>query len=172
MNLSDYPQLRDRDRLRDVARLGLDRQEERAYLADVLDAVADRLSTPFAVVDALLDDAQVFLAGRGPIPDWIAEVGGTPMEWAFCVPLLRDRAPRAVGDLSSDPEHQDNPLVRVEGVRSYIGAPLLSSTGHVLGGLCALDVQPRDFGDADLEYLTRMAGEAVRRIEERAGPAS
>ncbi|GAA4591514.1 GAF domain-containing protein [Actinoplanes octamycinicus] len=172
MRLPQYPQLHDPARLREVARLGLDRESRREYLAGMVEEVADRIGTPFAVLDTLLDDAQVFLAGTGPIPAWIGEVGGTPIEWAFCTRLMPDGRPLFIPDTTVDPEHRVNPLVTVEGVRSYIGAPLISSNGHVLGGLCALDVQPRQFADADLAYLARMAGETVRRIEEHAEPAS
>lgn len=166
------PALRDRGRLHEVARLGLDREEQREYLTDVVKSVSNRLGTPFAIVDALLDDAQVFLAGCGPVPEWLAEVNGTPIEWAFCTPFLAERRARTVGDFTADPDHSANPLVTVEGVRSYIGAPLVSSSGHVLGGLCALDLRRRRFTDLDLEYLTEMADETVRRIEEHADPSS
>ncbi|GAA2862947.1 hypothetical protein Acy02nite_53050 [Actinoplanes cyaneus] len=172
MRLTHYPQLADHGRLREIARLGLDREEHRPYLTEVVEQVADRLGTPFAVVDVLLDDAQVFLAGCGPIPGWLAEVGGTPIEWAFCTPMLEHRVPHAVEDFTLDPVHRQNPLVAVEGLRSYIGAPLISSEGFVLGGLCALDLRRRQFDDRDLEYLTDMAARTVRRIEDQAKAAS
>ncbi|MEU4420360.1 GAF domain-containing protein [Actinoplanes sp. NPDC024001] len=167
MRLPAYPQLHDPGRLREVARLGVDREVERAYLADIVDTVADRLDAPFAIVTGLLSDAQVFLAGRGPVPAWIAEVGGTPIEWAFCCPLLSERAARTVSDFTTEPEFRDNPLVTVEGIRSYAGAPLISGSGLVLGGLCALDVRPRQFG-THLAELQELADEVVRRIEAEA----
>ena len=172
MRLDQYPQLHDPGRLREIARLGLDREEKRSYLTEVVEQVAERLDTPFALLDVLLDDAQVFLTGCGPIPGWLAEVGGTPIEWAFCTPMLKHRTPHAVEDFTTDPVHRTNPLVTVEGVRSYAGAPLISSGGFVLGGLCALDLRRRQFDARDLAYLTEMADESVRRIEERAEPAS
>ncbi|BCJ42284.1 hypothetical protein GCM10010168_87170 [Actinoplanes ianthinogenes] len=170
--MPQYPQLHDTARLREVARLGLDREAPREYLAGMVEEVSGRIGTPFAVLDALLDDSQVFLAGCGPIPAWAGEVGGTPVEWAFCTRLLTGGKPLFIPDTAQDPEHRDNPLVRVEGVRSYIGAPLISTNGHVVGGLCALDVQPRQFAEADLAYLAGMADETVRRIEEHADRAS
>ncbi|WIN00933.1 GAF domain-containing protein [Actinoplanes oblitus] len=170
--MPQYPQLHDPARLREVARLGLDREAPREYLAGMVEEVAGRIGTPFALADALLNDAQVFLAGCGPVPAWVGEVNGTPIEWAFCTRLLPGGRPLFIPDLTEDPEHRENPLVRVEGVRSYIGAPLISSNGHMLGGLCALDVRPRQFDEADLAYLSRMAAETVRRIEEHADPAS
>jgi GAF domain-containing protein len=156
------------ERLADVARLGLDQEADRSYLHDIVERVALFLGTPFAVLDVLLDEAQVFLQGYGPIPRWIAEAQGTPLEWAFCQPLVRDRVSRAVPDLAEDPMFRTNPLVRIEGVRAYAGAPLISHSGHVLGGLCGLDVRPRTFRPDELAYLEELAGEAVARLEAHA----
>ena len=158
------------DRLLDVARLGLDREADRVHLQDIVETVAVRLDTPFVIIDVLLDDAQVFLAEHGPVPAWIAEVGGTPLEWALCTPLITERAPRVVPDLTADPMFRDNPLVTVEGLRSYIGAPLISHRGHVLGGICGVDVRTREFAPAEIAYLQEMAAETVDRLESYAGP--
>ncbi|MEU4687993.1 GAF domain-containing protein [Actinoplanes sp. NPDC023714] len=163
--VADFPETRDRARLREVARLGVDRELSRDYLAELVEQVAVRMDMPFAMVTGLLSDAQVFLAGRGPVPAWVGEVGGTPMEWAFCAPLLRRPAARYVNDFTTDPDYQDNPLVTVEGVRSYIGAPVISSRGHVLGSVCGLDVRPRDFDAGQLRIVQDLADEAARRIE-------
>ena len=157
-------------RLIDIARLGLDREAERRYLQDIVNAVAVRLDTPFVVIDVLLDRAQVFLAGSGPVPDFIAEAGGTPVEWSFCLPLLGNPRAFTVPDLTADPASQRNPLVTVAGVRSYAGAPMISHRGHVLGGICGLDVRPRDFPAAELNFLQDAAHEVVERLEDRAGP--
>ncbi|BBH64212.1 histidine kinase [Actinoplanes sp. OR16] len=163
--VTDYPEARDRARLLEVARLGVDREISRDYLAELVEQVAVRMDMPFAIVTGLLSDAQVFLAGRGPIPDWIGEVGGTPLEWAFCAPLLRRPAARYVNDFAVDPEFRGNPLVTMEGVRSYIGAPVISTRGHVLGSVCSLDVRPREFDDGQLRIVQELADEAARRIE-------
>lgn len=157
------------DRLLDIARLGLDREAERGHLQDIVGAVAVRLDTPFALIDVLLDDAQVFLAGFGATSAWVAEVGGTPIEWAFCTPLIGERVPRVVPDLATDPMFRDNPLVTIEGVRAYIGAPLISHRGHVLGGICGLDMRTREFAPAEISFLQEMAAETVDRLESYAG---
>ncbi|GAA0551330.1 hypothetical protein GCM10010172_37010 [Paractinoplanes ferrugineus] len=167
--LSDfYPAIRTVDRLTDVARLGLDREAERPFLRPHVERVAERLDTPYVIIDVLLNDAQVFLAELGPIPEFLQEAGGTPLEWAFCQPLVTERAPRTVPDLATDPLFRDNPLVKAGGVRSYAGAPLVSQSGHVLGGVCGLDVEPRPFSQGDLVFLKEIADEVVVLLEERA----
>ncbi|WP_229069283.1 GAF domain-containing protein [Actinoplanes sp. DH11] len=168
MILTRYPELRDPARLREVARLGVDREAPRDYLAELVEQVAVRIGTPFAVVTVLLSDAQVFLAGYGPMPEWLGEAGGTPIEWAFCRPLLRQRGPHYVNDFTTDPEYRHNPLVTVEGVRSYIGAPVVSARGQILGSICGLDLCPRDFDAGQLRDIQNLAGEAARRMEAHA----
>jgi GAF domain-containing protein len=170
--LDGYPELRDRRRLRELARIGVDREAGRPYLDEIVRSVADRLGTPFAVVTVLLNGAQIFLARVGPVPAWIGEAGGTPAEWSFCLPMLRTRAVWYVNDFATEPDHRDNPLVTVEGIRSYIAAPMITGTGHVVGGLCGLDVRPREFDTTQMRVLQDLADEAVRRIEARAGPAN
>jgi GAF domain-containing protein len=155
-------------RLADVARLGLDREAERSFLRDIVDGVATRLDTPFVVIDVLLNTAQVFIAAWGDTPEWMREAGGTPVEWSLCQPLVAHRAPRTVADLSVDPLFHDNPLVTINGLRAYAGAPLISHTGQVLGGLCGLDVRTREFSPEEVLFLQEMAAEAVERLEERA----
>lgn len=172
MRIPDQFGVRSLERLADVARLGLDREMDRRYLHDIVERAAELLDTPFAVIDVLLDDAQVFLDGVGPMPDWIRESGGTPLEWAFCGPLVRDRVPRTMGDLTAEPLFQNSPLVTIAGVRAYAGAPLISRTGQVLGGLCGLDLQPRSFGPQELAELQQLADETVGRLESRAGEGS
>ena len=160
--------VRRRERLAEIARLGLDRETGRGYLQNIIDDAATRMDTPYATIDVLLGHAQIFLGTHGPMPPWIAEAGGIPVEWSFCLPLVPGRAARAVADLSQDTMFKDNPLVTVAGVRAYAGAPLISSRGQVLGGLCCMDLQPRDFADGELDYLQELADEAVSRIEKNA----
>ena len=161
--------LRAQERLREVARLGLDREVSRPYLQEIVDEVAERLGVPIALADVLLDEAQVFVAGHGAVPEWIEQAAGTPVEWAFCRPFVADRTPRVVSDLAADPMWRDNPLVTIEGARAYIGVPLVSHQGHVVGGLCAVDMAPRDFPADSVEMLQRLADEVIARVEARAG---
>lgn len=170
MSRNPYPELKDRRRLLDLARVGVDRPAERPYLTEIVETVTTRMGTPFAVVSVLLDGAQVFLAGHGPIPQWIGEAGGTPIEWAFCLPMLRSRTGWYVNDFATDPVYRDNPLVTVEGVRSYIAAPLITTGGQVVGGLCGLDVRARNFDPGQVRVMQDLADEAMRLIEAGAEP--
>jgi GAF domain-containing protein len=60
----------------------------------------------------------------------------------------------------------NSPVAKQYGVRFYVGAPLVSSSGHRLGTLCFADSEPRVFDDASLKLLCNFS-ELVTRILEK-----
>ena len=65
------------------------------------------------------------------------------------------------------PRFAGNPVVDEFGIRSYLGAPLIDSTGMVLGTVCVVDVEPRPWGRPGLETIKASAAELVARLERR-----
>jgi GAF domain-containing protein len=72
-------------------------------------------------------------------------------------------------DVTKDPRFADNPLVLEKGIRFYAGAPLRTSDGLVLGSLCIIDMEPRQFPEADRERLQAMADEVMAELERASG---
>jgi GAF domain-containing protein len=161
--------VRDPERLREIASLGL----LDGHCDDVLEATAREaaaeLGLPIGLVTLVLDEAQHFAAAHG-LGGWMAEARGTPVEWAFCRFAVARRGAFVVEDAASHPLVAANPLVTVDGVRCYAGHPLVTAGGHVLGTLCVLGPEPRSFTDAELARLREHAARAVARIEARRTP--
>lgn len=59
-------------------------------------------------------------------------------------------------------------MVDAIGIHSYLGAPLIDSTGVVLGTVCVVDQDPQPWGRKGLETIKAMAAELVERLEESA----
>ena len=139
-----------------------------------LDALSARtaalLNAPVSMVSVVLDSSQ-FIIGQHGVPGWIAEVQGTPAEWALCSHTVLAGRPYCIADGTTDPVHADNPLLAMTPVRSYAGVPLTDDSGHVLGAHCVIDVTPRTFTDADIAVLTAGAGEAMRLLTEHRTPS-
>lgn len=74
-----------------------------------------------------------------------------------------------VEDASVDPRFADNDLVTGSpGIRFYVGAPLIMSTGEVLGNLCVLDTKPKTLAPPQLEqlmFLARQVADALERVK-------
>lgn len=157
----DEDVLCDAERLEQVLELGL---HDPALMPESVDAllseVATELETPVVLLNGLLPDVQVLAAAHG-LSGWLAEARATPVEWALCAQVVRTGRERVVPDLGRDPATDGNPLYVVDGLQSYAGVPVHSRSGHVVGALCVLDAQPRDFGEAHLRVLRLAAERAV-----------
>ncbi|GAA4375182.1 hypothetical protein GCM10023146_28970 [Nocardioides caricicola] len=162
------------ERLDEVISLDPFADELRVELNQAAARIAQRLGTALGGVSIVLDGAQCYVGRYGGDHTWSAEAGGTPIEWSYCATSVRTREPYVVPDASTDVLHRVNPTSVRDGVRSYAGAPLVTSSGEVLGNCCVVDVTPRDFTDDDVAVLVEEAAAIVadlerRREERRAG---
>ncbi|MBW8794008.1 MAG: GAF domain-containing protein [Streptomyces sp.] len=145
-----------------------------------LDAYADRLAevtrAPYAMVN-FIDLNRQFFAGLH-LPDVAPPVvrpdGSTPVlgrelprDHGFCPHVVVRRKALVLEDVCDYPRFAGNPVVDEFGIRSYLGAPLIDSTGTVLGTVCVVDVEPRPWGRPGLETIKSSAAELVARIERR-----
>ena len=160
--------LRDAERLKEIADLGLLSPEMDPVLREVASRAAAELDMPVSLVSVVLDEALHVAASHGIEGLWLGETGGHPVEWSFCATSVRTRDAFVVESAATHPQHGSNPLVTEDGVRCYAGVPLISSRGFVLGNLCVVGLEERAFADVELATLRRLAAEAVQRIEERA----
>jgi GAF domain-containing protein len=74
-------------------------------------------------------------------------------------------------DVTEDPRFADDPHVLERGIRFYAGVPLRTSSGHVVGCLCVIDTQPREFTARDRDRLQEMAKQLMIDIQSTEGTA-
>ncbi|AYC37168.1 MULTISPECIES: GAF domain-containing protein [Streptomyces] len=163
------------DRARRLRLLGLGEQPEPA-----LDAFAGRLAertgAPYAMVNFIGEQRQFFAglripATRPPVPadggEAKPEVGRyMERDHGFCPHVVVRRKALALEDVRDYPRFAGNPVVDEFGIRSYLGAPLIDSTGMVLGTVCVADVEPRTWGKPGLETIKSSASELMARLEQ------
>lgn len=148
----------------------LDTGPEEAF--DQLARLACRvLDTPYAFV-TLVDDTRSF---------WKACIGvdatdpadrQNAVEESFCQYVVRTDAPLVVGDVTADDLTKDNPSIESMGVRAWAGHPVRDADGRVLGTMCAVDVETREWSHDDDELLRLLAESAGNVIQLRAELAS
>ncbi|MEU6534875.1 GAF domain-containing protein [Streptomyces sp. NPDC047000] len=161
-------------RARRLRELGLGRHADPA-----LDAYADRLAelggAPYAMVN-FIDEEQQFFAGlRIPYAGTAVKADGTrpelgrgqPRDHGFCPHVVVRRHALVLEDVRDYPRFAGNPVVDEYGILSYLGAPLIDSTGMVLGTVCVADVRPRAWGRSGLDTIKATAAELVLRLERR-----
>ncbi|RKI47358.1 diguanylate cyclase [Corallococcus sp. AB004] len=136
-------------------------------LQELVTEVAQAFGVPVALLTLVLGDKQWFKAHVG-LPPALAKDRGTPRDWSFCHHVVQGREALVVPDATRHPVFRDNPLVREGIVGSYAGAPLITSTGDVLGSLCVIDTRPLMLGPEDLAALRELAGRVAENLEHTA----
>jgi GAF domain-containing protein len=162
-------------RITRLRRLGLGERPEPA-----LDAFADQLAqltgAPYAMVNFIGEEHQFFAGLSTPAAAPMVREDGSrpelgrvlPREHGFCPHVVVRRKALVLEDVRDYPRFAGNPVVDELGVRSYLGAPLIDSSGMVLGTVCAADTAPRAWGRPGLEAIKARAADLVVRIERSA----
>jgi two-component sensor histidine kinase len=160
-----------------VADVDLNTAERRAALRATglldspTDAAFDRITSlvsrllraPVALVSLVDTDRQFFMSSFGLSEPW-ASARQTPISHSFCQHVVARATPLIVEDARTDPVVCDNPAVTELGVAAYLGVPLQTPAGHVLGSLCAIDTKVRAWSEADIAVMKDMAAIVMREI--------
>ena len=148
---------------------------ERLEAAAIADDVFDRFSalaartmrTPLALVSLLRNDDQLVKGLEGVIPEpWQSE-RRLPLKGSLCQHVQISGKPLVVPNAPEHPLVHDNPSVVHLGVRAYLGVPLTTADGLVLGAFCVIDYQPRAWTAEDEELLRNWASLIMLEIELR-----
>lgn len=138
-------------------------------LDDTLQALvrqaAHELALPIALVSIVLKRTQFFRAHVGLPPD-LALVRATDRDASFCQFVVRDGSRFEVHDARTD-ARVPKELVDRYGIQSYVGEPVRVG-GVVVGSLCAIGTEPREFSDTDRVAMLRLAAKVSERLEELA----
>jgi diguanylate cyclase (GGDEF)-like protein len=143
----------------------LDRPPEVAF--DRLTHLAQRiLHAPVALI-SLVDDRRQFFKSAQGLPEPWASRRETPLSHSFCQHVVRSAGPLVVRDARVHPLVRQNLAIRDLGVIAYLGAPLATSSGQVLGAFCVIDGKPRYWNADDLEVVREMATSTMTEVELR-----
>ncbi len=146
----------------------LDTPPEPAF--DQLTELACRvLRVPISFV-SLLDGNREFLKSACGLPKPWASRREFPLSHSFSRHLVASGQPLVINDTQSHPFVRDNPALQDPGVIAYLGAPLFTPDGYMVGSLCAVDHVPRAWSEDDVGILSNLASIAMAEIARRLGP--
>ncbi|BDZ47413.1 GAF domain-containing protein [Naasia aerilata] len=134
---------------------------------DRLTALAARVLRAPAAVVSIVDHDRIWFASHHGVRldamDRNPELSGSA--------ILRED-PWIIEDALTDPSAADNPLLAAGlGLRSYVGVPLRTQDGHVIGTLCVLDHEPRVVTADDLQTLQDLGEMATGELDLRTAAA-
>lgn len=164
---SDRPDpIGDPDRLAGIAATGVldDTVDETFHRATRIASSA--LGAPVALVSIVTDDRQVFVGQHGlEAPAHLQHE--TPLSHSFCQHVVVDGVPLAIPDARLDDRVCGNLAIEDLGVVAYLGVPIHSTSGHVLGSFCVIDTAPRTWSEDDLALLRELAVGVERALQVR-----
>ncbi|MEK7229408.1 MAG: GAF domain-containing protein, partial [Candidatus Binatota bacterium] len=82
------------------------------------------------------------------------------LEW-----IIENRRPLMIADSSQEGSLPPGETVKALGVRGYLGVPLFSRGGEVIGVLRALTYQPREFAQEEVDLIQQLANGAAIAVE-------
>lgn len=159
-------QITDAHRIEEIARLRLHEDQVDEILNEYAQKAAEAFNLPVSLVSVVLDEAQMFAASHG-LEGWMLDAGGTPVEWSFCANSVKSGEAFIVENAQEHNIVKDNPLVQVDGIKCYAGAPMVTSNNFIIGNFCVIGKEKRTFSEEEITLLKDFAKEAVTRIEER-----
>jgi PAS domain S-box-containing protein len=116
------------------------------------------VGVPAAMVSLVDADRQVFVSASGH-----AGARDSPLSHSFCRTVVDDDAPLVVTDSRQDPRLPAGPDGH-DRVLAYVGHPLRTPDGHVLGSFCVVDHVPRQWSAEDLDTVADLAGAAETEL--------
>ncbi len=125
------------------------------------------IGAPVALV-SLVDSNRQFFKSQLGLPAPMDSVRETPLSHSFCQHVVLTGNTLAVTDARTDERVRDNLAVRDLSVVAYLGVPLRLPDGSVIGSLCAIDMQKRDWSEQDIATLNDLAHLVMDQIALRA----
>jgi PAS domain S-box-containing protein len=125
---------------------------------DRLTRVAGRLlRAPVVQVNLITEDEQVPVSFFGN-ERWGQAV---PLTHSYCIQVVVSGKPLVINDANRDERVRDHPATAEAGIRSYLGVPLTTAEGRVLGTLCVVAFEPRRWAEDDIRILEDLATEII-----------
>jgi signal transduction histidine kinase len=83
---------------------------------------------------------------------------------SFCQHVVADDTSLVVADARRDPRLRDNQAIDDLDVVAYLGVPLRSRDGHVLGSFCVIDAIPREWTPEEVALVEDLAALAQTEL--------
>ncbi|OQR99369.1 histidine kinase/response regulator fusion protein [Achlya hypogyna] len=154
----EAPRLRKLDELRI---LDTPMEQEFNHIAQ---SAAEALGTAFGFVSFIDDKREWVKACYG-----MAASAAVPRDISITAHAIMSYEVMAVPNLTLDTRFKDNPLVTENGLRFFVGFPLVTNDGFIVGALAVADTKVKEgITQGQVATMKRLASHITRLLEERA----
>lgn len=114
------------------------------------------LHVPISLVTIVEAHRQVFPGASG-LQEPYRSSRQTPISHSYCQYVVADGQPLVVSDARQEPRFTNSPAIADLEAIAYAGWPLVDGDGHTIGSLCAIDTEPREWNDDEMQVLQDLA---------------
>jgi diguanylate cyclase (GGDEF)-like protein len=149
-------------RLRTLSEYDVMDSERDARFESLVAEIARDCGVPIATITFVDATRQWFKASIG------IDLDETARNDALCAYTILDPdRPMVIPDTTRDPRFRENPYVVGDpGLMAYAGAPIVAPDGTVMGTVCAMDLEPRDYSPSELAALERASRRVIELLED------
>ncbi|MBP1153914.1 MULTISPECIES: GAF domain-containing protein [unclassified Paenibacillus] len=121
---------------------------------------------PTCLISFVTDDRQWFKSCIG-LPEDLEPSRSTERKLSFCQYVVATKNIVVVNDARTHPWFSKNPLVEEYNLLFYAGAPIVTKQGNILGSLCIIDSNPREFSFEQQVILNNLSNWVAAELELR-----
>jgi signal transduction histidine kinase len=130
---------------------------------------ADFLEVPICIIGFLNQNSFWFKSALGlarlGLKSKIAQERQLSKQEVFVAHVVENHKILAIDDTLKDPVFANSVLVQQYGIRAYMGAPLMNTSGQCLGAIAVMELKPRNFTLRDMKFLELMACWSMSELE-------
>ncbi|KAB1193484.1 GAF domain-containing protein [Haloferax sp. MBLA0076] len=153
----------EQERLDALAQYDIDELPIEESFDRLTDLIASHFDTAIAFIGLVEADEENILSCHGG--DW----DRLTREETICTHSMLQEDVMVVEDLREDKRFSENPHLANLGIRSYAGANMTTSDGHVIGQVCLIDHEVRTYDAEERHELQQFAETAMEILELRQG---
>lgn len=124
---------------------------------DRITQLAARLLCSKTTLLSLVDADRQFFKSQCGLSEPYATSRETPLSHSFCKHVVSSKQPLIVSDARKVPMLATNGAVSDLSVISYLGIPVRGPGDEVIGSLCAINLEPRDWTESDVALMIDLA---------------
>lgn len=143
----------------------LDSPPEEAF-DSITRLTAKLLDVPLAQITLLTEERQ-YLKSVSDTAELSRFGRNVPITHSYCQHAVQSGQPLAIADAREHSLVKNNPAATEFDAISYLGVPVTTKSGQVLGTLCVIDHQPRQWTDIEEETVRELANSVSGQIDMR-----
>lgn len=167
------PEAREQQRVKAMTALGLVQADSIPVFEEATQTAAQTLDIPVCFMGLMEPERERFKAAVGlsrlGLMNELAATRQIPRQESFSTYVVDSQQLLMIEDTLAHPAFANQQLVNQYGIRSFMGAPLMTSSGWCIGTLAVMDVVPRTFSMRDAELLSLMARWSMSEYERSQG---